>query len=189
MSITSSSHFYWQPLAKKILWKYRNKYWKCVQKSKPGAFSTGRMRSYWRESREGPPRWSKGWSTSPMKTGWGSWACLEKRRLQGDLTVVFEFLKGAYEQDRDWLSKQSDSDRTRGNGFKGKEGRFKLDTRKNFFTQRVVRHWNGLMREVIGAYFWRHSRPCWMQLWAAWSGGWQPWQGVGTHWSLRSLPT
>ncbi|KFQ91650.1 hypothetical protein Y956_02983, partial [Nipponia nippon] len=37
------------------------------------------------------------------------------------------------------------------NGYKLKEGRFKLDTRKKFVTMRVVRHWNRLSREAVDA--------------------------------------
>ena len=76
---------------------------------------------------------------------------MEKRRLQGDLIVAFQYLKGAYKQEGKWLFTMVGSDRTRGSDFKLRLGRFRLDIRRNFFTQRVVTHWNRLPEEVVDA--------------------------------------
>ena len=83
---------------------------------------------------------------------------LEKKRLRGDLTVAFQYLKGAYKQEGEQRREQEgerfmrvDSGRTRENGFKRRQGRLRLDIRKKFFTQRVVMHWNRLSKEVVDA--------------------------------------
>ena len=88
---------------------------------------------------------------------------LEKRRLWGDLIVAFQYLKGAYKQEGEWLFTGVDSDRTRGNGFKLGQRRFRLDIRKKFFTQRVVMQRHGLPKEAVDA-----------PSLAAWSSGWRP---------------
>jgi len=78
---------------------------------------------------------------------------LEKRRLWGDLRAAFQYVKGAYMKAGEGVFTRTRSDRRRGNGFKLKEGRFRLDIRKKFFTMRVVRHWNRLPREPVDAPF------------------------------------
>jgi len=76
---------------------------------------------------------------------------LENRRLQGDLLAAFQYLKSAYKKVGEGHCTRACSDRTRDNGFKLKEDRFRLDIRKKFFTVRVMRHWNRFPREAVAA--------------------------------------
>jgi len=76
---------------------------------------------------------------------------LEKRRLRGHLIAAFQCLKEAYKKAREGLLTRACSDGTRGDGFKLKEGRFRLDIRKKFFPVRVVSPWPRLPREAVAA--------------------------------------
>jgi len=76
---------------------------------------------------------------------------LENRRTGGDLVAAFLYLKGACRKDGEDLFSKGCCDRMRNNGFKLREGKFRLDIRKKFFTMMVVKHWNRLPGEVVDA--------------------------------------
>ena len=83
-------------------------------------------------------------------------------------------------------------DRTRGDGFRLKEGRFRLDIRKKFCTMRVLRPWPRLPREAVAALSLEAFKAQLDETWSTlgwWKGSLPVAGGVDTGWSLRSLPT
>lgn len=133
-----------------------------------------------------PQRWPEGWRT-----------CLTNRLRKMGLISLEKGLERSHcsitVHTGDWLYTGADSERTRRNGFKIKEGRLTLDIREFF-------HWEDgevlelLPGELWVSQLWRCPRPRW--------GAAQPdlecgivasnpacsW-GFGTQCSLRSLPT
>jgi ribonucleases P/MRP protein subunit RPP40 len=77
---------------------------------------------------------------------------LEKRRTRGDLIETFKILKGMENIHKEQFFELSDTGHNlRGPNMKLAVNRSRLDTKKFFFSNRVVRHWNDLTQEIVDA--------------------------------------
>lgn len=129
-------------------------------------------RTCWNRSRGDPEKYREVWSTSALKKGWERWDCLAWRtEIAGEniLDRAFQYITEHCKKHADRFFDKACSDRTKDSGFQLKEGMFRVDITKKFFTVRVVRHWNRLPREPVGAHHLNSSRSGWMGLWATWS--------------------
>jgi ribonucleases P/MRP protein subunit RPP40 len=76
---------------------------------------------------------------------------LDKRRIRGDLIQVYKMLNGGDKSEHSKFFQLSKVSRTRGHSFKLLKKGARLDTRKYFFSQRVVNTWNRLPQAVVEA--------------------------------------
>ena len=76
---------------------------------------------------------------------------LEERRNRADLIELLKISKGMSAISLESFFELDSSGRTRGHSLKLKRRRFNMDTRKFFFSERVVNRWNSLDEDVVSA--------------------------------------
>ena len=74
---------------------------------------------------------------------------LQKRRLRGDLVACDKLVRGDQQALGESLFHRALPGVTRNNGHKLVDSRFRLDTRRRYFTVKAARIWNQLPREVV----------------------------------------
>jgi len=74
---------------------------------------------------------------------------LKKRRPRGNPITLYNCPKGGCSKVGVGLSSQLTNDTTRGIDLKLYQGKFRLNIRKNFYSEKVTRHLNMLPREMV----------------------------------------
>ena len=86
---------------------------------------------------------------------------LEERRVRGDLIKAFKLLKGIAKLDYSLFFKLFGDSKVRGHTYKIVKNSFRLNVRKNFFSNRVVDAWNELPLYVVDAEIVNSLRQDW----------------------------
>jgi len=77
-------------------------------------------------------------------------SCLNKRRAKSDLVETFKFINGVYDINSDNFF-EFDAGERRGHNQKLFKKRFRLDLRKNAFSNKVVNDWNMQSAQCVNA--------------------------------------
>jgi len=99
--------------------------------SRCGVLGTGGTWTCWNVCRGVPQKSCRGWNTFPMRTGLETWGCSAWKTEGPEETWEWPFSvwRGGYKKEAYRCFSRVWCDRTRGNGFKLKERRFRADIR------------------------------------------------------------
>lgn len=101
------------------------------------------------------------------RRGWDTGLCsLQKKRMGGNLSNAYKYLKGLCKGSRDMVFSEGPSARTRGSGHKVEQKRLRLSIRQLFCAVAVTERWHRLPSELADSPLWRSSTATMTEAWA-----------------------